>query len=83
MCWWRARSGAMPAPPAHQRIYEDLRRRIELGELRAGTMLPTQRDLATQYHCSLQPVKRALQRLELERFIESQQGVGAFVLARH
>lgn len=70
---------AVPASPAHQRIYEDLRARIATGELAVGVKLPTQQDLSASYHCSVQPVKRALQRLEFEGLIESLQGVGAFV----
>lgn len=73
-------SPLVPAPPAHQRIYDDLRDRIASGELAVGTKLPTQHDLTVTYHCSLQPVKRALQRLELEGLVETQQGVGSFVL---
>jgi DNA-binding GntR family transcriptional regulator len=72
----------MPAAPAHQRIYEDLHRKIESGELPAGTQLASQAKLAEEWHCSLAPVRQALMRLELEGFIESRQGVGAFVLAR-
>jgi GntR family transcriptional regulator len=72
----------MPAAPAHQRIYEDLRQRIESGELPAGTQLPSQGKLADEWHCSLAPVRQALMRLELEGLIESRQGVGAFVLSR-
>ncbi len=69
----------MPAPPAHQRIYEHIRAQIQSGELAPGGQLPSQRDLAATWHCSLQPVKQALQRLEIEGLIESRQGVGAFV----
>lgn len=72
----------MPAPPAHQRIYEDLRARIASGELAVGAKLPTQAELSAAYHCSVQPVKRALQRLEFEGLVESQQGVGSFVLRK-
>jgi GntR family transcriptional regulator len=69
----------MPAPPAHQRIADDLRARITSGELKPGTQLPSQRELADQWHCSLTPVRAALTRLEIEGLIESRQGVGAFV----
>ena len=73
----------MPAPPAHQRIYEHLRGQIIAGEFTPpNDKLPTQRELAATFHCSLQPVKQALQRLEFEGLIESRQGVGAFAVAR-
>lgn len=73
----------MPAPPAHQRIYEALHAQILAGEFDAADgKLPTQRELAAAFHCSLQPVKQALQRLEFEGLIESRQGVGAFATKR-
>ena len=70
----------MPAVPAHQRIADHLRARILSGDLTPGTQLPSQRELAAAWHCSLQPVKAALLRLEMEGLIESRQGVGAFVV---
>lgn len=69
----------VPSPPAHQRITDDLRARIRSGEYRPGDQLPSQRELAQAWHCSLQPVRAALLRLEIEGLIESRQGVGAFV----
>ena len=69
----------MPAPPAYQRIADDLRTQIRTGRLKAGDRLPTQPEMADRYHCSVQPVRAALLRLELEGLIESRQGVGSFV----
>lgn len=69
----------MPTAPTHQRIADDIRDRIERGELAPGERLPSQRELAEAWHCSLQPVIAALRRLETEGWIESRQGVGAFV----
>ncbi len=70
----------MPSAPAHQRIADDLRRRITAGELPSRAKLPTQAELAVEWHCSLQPVRQALLKLEHEGLIESRQGVGAFVV---
>jgi len=69
----------MPAPPAHQRIADDLRTKIVSGQLTPGEQLPSQRELADLWHCSLTPVRAALTRLEIEGLVVSRQGVGAFV----
>jgi DNA-binding GntR family transcriptional regulator len=78
----RPGSLTMPAPPAHTKIAGHYRARILSGELPPGTQLPTQREIAAEWHCSVQPVKAALLRLELEGLVESRQGVGAFVTAK-
>lgn len=72
----------MPAPPAHQLIADHIRAQIAAGVLKPGEKLPSQRELAAEFHCSLQPVKAALVRLEVEGLISSRQGVGAFVAER-
>ena len=77
-----AESDHVPSVPLYRRIADRLRARIESGEWPPGTALPTQRQIADEWECSLQPVKWALRELELGGLIESRQGVGAFVTAR-
>ena len=72
----------MPAPPAHTRIADHYRARILSGELQPGDKLPKQLEIAAEWHCSVQPVKAALLRLELEGLVENRQGVGASVAHR-
>lgn len=70
----------MPATPLYRLIADHIKALIQAGELKPGDMLPSQTQLAAQFHCSIQPVKWALRELELARVVESRQGLGAFVL---
>jgi DNA-binding GntR family transcriptional regulator len=69
----------MPTTPFYQRVADDLRRRIQAGEWAEGEQLPTQDQLAEHYRMSLQPIKTALMRLELEGVLYTHQGKGTFV----
>src|SRR6187431_2316174 len=66
--------------PLHHQVYVDLRRALDAGEWRPGQQLPTERDLADQYGCSLITVRRALDELVREGRIERTRGRGTFVL---
>ena len=66
--------------PLHHQVYLDLRRALDAGEWRPGQQLPTERDLADQYGCSLITVRRALDELVREGRIERTRGRGTFVL---
>ncbi|MGC9666423.1 winged helix-turn-helix domain-containing protein [Planosporangium sp. 12N6] len=69
--------------PAYERIRDELRRRIESGELAPGAKLPTHSALAAHYGVSVQPVRQALLLLEqVDRLIVSYQGKGVFVADR-
>lgn len=70
----------VPVTPLYKRIAERLRARIAAGELRPGDQLPSQREIAEEWQCSLQPIKWALRELELAGVIETRQGVGSFVV---
>jgi GntR family transcriptional regulator len=64
--------------PASVQIADDLRSRIEAGELAQGVKLPSIRDLATEYGVAQMTANGALQRLRSEgRVIAS--GRGHFV----
>ncbi|HEU5325630.1 MAG TPA: GntR family transcriptional regulator [Candidatus Limnocylindria bacterium] len=67
--------------PLHHQVYLDVRRALAGGEWSAGDRLPTERELATRYGCSLITVRRALDELAREGRIERTRGRGTFVLA--
>jgi GntR family transcriptional regulator len=65
--------------PLHHQVYLDLRAALDGGEWKAGQRLPTERDLASHYGCSLITVRRALSELTREQRIERTRGRGTFV----
>jgi GntR family transcriptional regulator len=66
--------------PLHHQVYLDLRAALDAGEWRPGDRLPTERELAERYGCSLITVRRALTELAREQRLERTQGRGTFVL---
>jgi len=66
--------------PLHHQVYVDLRARLDSGEYAPGDRLPTERELAAKYGCSLITVRRALTELTREQRIERTRGRGTFVL---
>ena len=68
--------------PLHHQVYLDLRASLDSSEWRSGDRLPTERDLAARYGCSLITVRRALTELAREARIERTRGRGTFVPGR-
>lgn len=66
-------------PAAFERIEADLRRRIAAGEWPPGARLPTVDQLCEHYGVSAQPVRRALERLEIAGLVQRRQGGAAIV----
>lgn len=66
--------------PLHHQVYLDLRAALDAAEWRPGDRLPTERDLAQRYGCSLITVRRALSELVREQRLERTRGRGTFVL---
>lgn len=66
--------------PLHHQVYLDLVSALETHEWLPGDRLPTERDLAQRYGCSLITVRRALSELAREGRIERTRGRGTFVL---
>jgi GntR family transcriptional regulator len=64
----------------HHQVYLDLRRSLDAGRWRPGDRLPTERELAAHYGCSLITVRRALGELVREGRIERTRGRGTHVL---
>ena len=80
---WSGRPGSalMPPRPTFRRvIVADLIAQIEDGRLSPGQKLPKQSDLAETYGCSIEPVKAALDELEIRGYVQGHQGLGTFVV---
>lgn len=61
---------------------DDLRRKIETGELGQGAQLPTYDDLAREYLCSLAVARKAVDLLRQQGLVITKQGLGSFVRER-
>lgn len=60
-------------------IYNQLREAIISGQYKVGDRLPSEKDLCAMFNVSRVPVREALSALELNGFVGSIQGVGAYV----
>lgn len=60
--------------PLHERIADDLRRRISSGELAVGDQLPSEAQLCERWHGSRAPVRQALAALRAEGLIGGGRG---------
>jgi GntR family transcriptional regulator len=65
----------------YRTIADELRRRVEDGELAAGALLPSESDLGAAYGVSRVTVRKALDLLRDEGLVDSRQGFGWFVAA--
>jgi GntR family transcriptional regulator len=70
----------MPPDPRYRRIADDLRRKIESGEIPPGGQLPTEAELMEQYRVSRNTIRDALRLLITRRTIDAQPGRGTFVV---
>ena len=66
--------------PLHHQVYLDLKAALDGREWAPGDRLPTERELAERYGCSLITVRRALGELVREARLERTRGRGTFVL---
>jgi GntR family transcriptional regulator len=71
--------GVEPQPtavvgPLKLRIADDIRMRIERGELAPGDSLPTLEELCEQWHCSANPAREAIALLRQQGLITTGQG---------
>lgn len=72
----------MPTRPAHRRqIVADLIEKINKGTYEPGARLPSDRELADQYGCSLTPVKAAMDELSIRGYVVRHQGSATTVAA--
>jgi GntR family transcriptional regulator len=65
--------------PAYKRIQNAIRKRIELGKLRAGDVVDSERELAKIHKVSLMTARHALADLAREGVVERRHGAGTFV----
>lgn len=65
--------------PLYQQIYDAFRRRVLHGELRAGQIVPSTRELARELRVSRLPVLDAYSQLLAEGYFESRVGSGTFI----
>jgi DNA-binding response OmpR family regulator len=63
----------------YQRVYADLRARIERGELSPGDQLPSQPSLAAEYKVALLTVRHAIELLRRAGYLSVEHGRGTFV----
>ncbi|MGW4412114.1 GntR family transcriptional regulator [Nonomuraea sp. NPDC004702] len=70
------------ARPLQVRMADDLRRKIETGELDEGARLPTYDDLARDYLCSVAVARKAVDLLRQQGLVITKQGLGSFVRER-
>ena len=67
------------AKPIYRQLYDTFRTRILDGELRAGQLVPSSRELARELRVSRLPVLNAYAQLLAEGYFESRVGAGTFV----
>ena len=65
--------------PLYRQLYDELRTAILSGQLRAGTRLPSTRELASDLSVSRNTVMNAFEQLLAEGYVEGQVGSGTYV----
>lgn len=75
-------TGPTDARPLQVRIADDIRAKIETGELAAGEKIATLDALADQYLCSVGAVRAAVDMLKQQGLLISRQGAGIYVRER-
>ncbi|HEY6140413.1 MAG TPA: winged helix-turn-helix domain-containing protein, partial [Thermoanaerobaculia bacterium] len=67
--------------PLYQQIYDAFRARVVRGDLRAGQLVPSTRELARELGVSRLPVLDAYAQLLAEGYFETRVGAGTFIAA--
>jgi GntR family transcriptional regulator len=68
--------------PMYRQIADDLRQKIESGELGSGRQLPTELELRDQYEASRNTVRDAVKWLMNRGLVETRPGQGTFVIEK-
>ena len=68
--------------PLYEQAADWITRLRDAGQLTAGTRLPGERDLASQWGIAYQTVRRAMRELRDRGVVVSRQGRGTFITAR-
>lgn len=69
--------------PKYMYIKLSLTNKIKTGELPIGAKLPTEKEMCVAYACSRLTVRKALEELDREGYINKVQGLGTFVKERN
>lgn len=64
-------------------IYDDLKNKIISDEYKSGEKIPSEKYLTETFNVSRNTVRRALNQLSLEGFVNSVHGKGVFVIEKH
>jgi GntR family transcriptional regulator len=75
-------SGDRVADPMYRQIADDLRQKIESGQLAHGAQLPTELELREQYDASRNTVRDAVKLLITRGMVETRPGQGTFVVQK-
>jgi len=70
------------AAPKYAQVVDEIKRRIENGTYPAGSLLPSEHQLVTEFGLSRPTIVRALGALRQQGWIDTQQGKGSFVRGR-
>jgi GntR family transcriptional regulator len=70
------------AGPLYRQIADELRHRIDSGELKEGERIPTEDQLMERYHASRNTVRAALKELSTRGLVDTLHGRGTFVSKR-
>src|SRR5215212_8395513 len=68
--------------PFYRQIIDQVLLAVGDGRLKAGTQLPTVRQLAVDLSVNLNTVAKAYREMEIRGIVETQQGTGTFIAAR-
>jgi GntR family transcriptional regulator len=71
--------GGIMAQPMYHQIAEDLRIKVESGQLPPGAQLPTELELRETYEASRNTIRDAIKRLTALGLVETKPGQGTFV----
>jgi GntR family transcriptional regulator len=76
------RLDASSGVPFYRQIIDQVLLAVADGRLRAGTQLPTVRQLAVDLSVNLNTIAKAYREMEIRGIVQTQQGTGTFVAAR-
>lgn len=65
--------------PLYMQLRDELKKRIEEGEMKPGTVIMTEKDMCREYGISRYPVRQALSELVEEGYLTRSRGRGTFV----
>lgn len=68
--------------PFYRQVIDQVLLAVADGRLKAGTKLPTVRQLAVDLSVNLNTVAKAYREMEIRGIVETQQGTGTFIAAR-